>query len=237
VIEARPSANEVQDQEDRSYQQTSVESSMRRRAKIKKIKETSDELAPSAIAHAEEVARARAAHAFVDRAALAIASCGVGFIPLAPGTWGAGLGVAILFATQRASAYVHAWAVKKTALPVESFRALALLAALALLVPLGVWAATRTERVLGRKDPGPVIIDEIAGQLVTFLLVPVMIGWPLALAGFLLFRVFDTWKPRPIRRLESLEAGLGIMMDDIVAGVYAGAALWLFVLARAWFGG
>lgn len=208
--------------------------SMRKRAKIKRIKETSDEFAPSAVAHAEKVERALAVRAVVDRAALAIASCGVGFIPLAPGTWGAGIGVAILFGAQRVGASVHVWAGKKIVLPIEAFRSLVLLAALALLVPLGVWAATRAERVLGRKDPSPVIIDEIAGQLVTFLLVPVAADWSLALIGFLLFRVFDTWKPYPIRRLESLESGLGIMMDDIVAGVYAGAALWAFVLARAW---
>jgi phosphatidylglycerophosphatase A len=98
----------------------------------------------------------------------------------------------------------------------------------------GVWAATRTEGLLGRKDPGAVVIDEVAGQLMTFLFVPAGTGKWAIVVGFLAFRAFDIWKPYPIRRLEALEAGLGIMADDLLAGAYAGVVISLFVTLQFW---
>jgi len=92
-----------------------------------------------------------------------------------------------------------------------------------LLVTLvGIWAASRVERLLQIKDPGKVVIDEVAGQMIALLSVPAFLpGWWAVISAFLLFRLFDIWKPYPIRRFEALESGLGIMADDLVAGIYA----------------
>src|SRR4029453_14428568 len=91
----------------------------------------------------------------------------------------------------------------------------------------GIWAASRTERILQRKDPRHVVIDEVAGQFLALIAIPhVLHGdwWP-AILAFALFRLFDIVKPYPARKLESLPGGLGIMADDLVAGVYAGLLL------------
>ena len=86
----------------------------------------------------------------------------------------------------------------------------------------GIWAASRAERLFRRKDPGNVVIDEVAGQMIALLPGPFYVHtWWSIFSAFVLFRVFDIWKPYPIRRLEKLESGLGIMADDIVAGIYA----------------
>jgi phosphatidylglycerophosphatase A len=86
----------------------------------------------------------------------------------------------------------------------------------------GIWAATRTEKLLQKKDPSIVVIDEVAGQMIALLSGPFWIHtWWSVISAFLLFRLFDIWKPYPIRRLERLESGLGIMFDDVLAGAYA----------------
>ena len=77
------------------------------------------------------------------------------------------------------------------------------------------------EITLGRAGGYPVQVDEVIGQLIVFLFIPFTTSWLLIGAAFLLFRLFDIWKPYPIRRLEALESGLGIMADDVLAGVYA----------------
>jgi phosphatidylglycerophosphatase A len=74
-----------------------------------------------------------------------------------------------------------------------------------------------------------VVVDEVAGQLIAFLFVPFNSGWLVILVGFGLFRLFDIWKPYPIRRLEMLESGLGIMADDVLAGIYAAILMSLLV--------
>jgi len=83
----------------------------------------------------------------------------------------------------------------------------------------GVWAATREEARLGEPDPGRIVIDEVAGMLVACLGHPRTLPWVLAL--FLLFRIFDVWKPLGINQLQALPAGLGVMADDLLAGAYA----------------
>ena len=90
---------------------------------------------------------------------------------------------------------------------------------------VGTWAASRTERVLRIKDPGKVVVDEVAGQLIALTAVPATF-WLLndattVLAAFILFRIFDIVKPYPARRLEGMHGGVGIMADDLVAGLYA----------------
>src|ERR671917_101291 len=93
--------------------------------------------------------------------------------------------------------------------------------------------ATRAEKLLGKKDPGAVVVDEVAGQLITFLFVPWQTTWTWTVAlGFIAFRVFDIWKPYPVRRLEGLGGGVGIMADDMLAGFYAATAMSLLVTLR-----
>ncbi len=143
----------------------------------------------------------------MGRVALAIASAGYsGFFPIAPGTVGSAVGVA-LWAAARASG---------AGLVTEFVLAAALLV-------IGAWAATLAEAELGTTDPGPVVIDEVMGMWVTLIAVP--FTWPAALAGFLLFRVFDIVKPPPARQLERMHGGWGIMLDDLAAGVFAWAVL------------
>jgi len=104
-----------------------------------------------------------------------------------------------------------------------------LLASMLLLIVLvtatGIWAASRTERLLQKKDPSVVVIDEVAGQMIALLSVQFWSPtWWSILSAFILFRAFDIWKPYPVRRLEALESGLGIMLDDVAAGLYAAVA-------------
>ncbi len=86
-------------------------------------------------------------------------------------------------------------------------------------VAIGIPAATLEERGCGRKDPSHVVIDEVAGQLLTLVLCPIV--WQALLAGFILFRAFDIVKPPPVRSLERLPEGTGIVVDDLGAGIYA----------------
>jgi phosphatidylglycerophosphatase A len=132
---------------------------------------------------------------------------GIGYVPVAPGTFGSAVGLLI-------------WYV----LP-ASF--LAQGAAIAAVVVLGSWSGTIAERRYRKVDPGYVVIDEVAGMLVTLFLVPA--GWIGMVAGFLLFRLFDIVKPYPANRLERLHGGLGIMADDVMAGIYANLALRLCI--------
>jgi len=100
-----------------------------------------------------------------------------------------------------------------------------LLASLALAIfMVGVWSAGCAEKFFGRVDPRHVVIDEVAGQMLTFLARPDA-SWKWLLAGFVLFRIFDVVKPFPARRLERLAGGWGIMMDDVAAGAYSMVAL------------
>jgi phosphatidylglycerophosphatase A len=100
--------------------------------------------------------------------------------------------------------------------------------ALAIVVTLiGIAAATLVARGSGIKDPGFVVIDEVAGQLVSLIAVP--LAWKSFLAGFILFRVFDILKPPPVRQLERLPEGPGIMLDDVAAGIYALAVMQLLL--------
>jgi phosphatidylglycerophosphatase A len=97
-----------------------------------------------------------------------------------------------------------------------------LAAAMAVII-IGVWTAGRAEILLGKKDAQSIVIDEIAGYLVSMVLVPS--GWMYVVAAFILFRVFDVIKPWPLKRLQDLHGGLGVMLDDIGAGVYTNIAL------------
>ena len=154
-----------------------------------------------------------------DRLALAISTCGVGLIPFAPGTFGSLVGLAIFYPLFVAC---------KTA--PQYFQAVVIMASL-IVTALGIWASNYGEKIFGEKDAQRIVVDEVAGQLISFILVaPLMVAeitrpWPIMIAGFLLFRAFDIWKPYPIRQLEKLGEGLGVMADDVLAGIYAAVVL------------
>jgi phosphatidylglycerophosphatase A len=171
-----------------------------------------------------------------DYVAMALATCGVGLIPLAPGTWGSAVGVGLYLLLGSGAARGFDYAVTRGLdLSPQTFPLVlntVLLFAILLVSLAGTWAATRAERLLGKKDPGAVVVDEVAGQLITFLFVPWLAGGWMVFAGFIAFRVFDIWKPYPVRRLEGLGGGLGIMADDMLAGFYAAAAMSLLVAIR-----
>jgi phosphatidylglycerophosphatase A len=190
------------------------------------VKESSDELNPSVVTTAfiERAPRRRSAG---DRVALAVATCGVGYLPVAPGTWGSLVGVGLYLAANAASGALYGAAGARgwSALPLAALHTTVVLLLLVGLTIAGIWAASRTEAVLARKDPGVVVIDEVVGQLITFAFVSPVAGPFTIIAGFVLFRLFDIWKPYPVRRLEALESGLGIMADDVLAGFYAATLL------------
>jgi phosphatidylglycerophosphatase A len=146
------------------------------------------------------------------RLALFICTFGyVGYAPVAPGTVGslAGLVVYGLLRLAQAPPLVE-------------------LVVIVALFVAGVWSGTQAERHFGGTDPGPGVIDEVVGMLVTLWLLPAT--WTVAVLGFLIFRVFDVIKPWPAGRLESLHGGLGMMADDVMAAIYANLALRLLVV-------
>jgi phosphatidylglycerophosphatase A len=129
---------------------------------------------------------------------------GAGRLRPAPGTWGS-LAATLL------------WWAFATQLP-EPARLPIIVLLIILVTAIGIPAATLEARGCGKKDPSHVVIDEVAGQLVTLIACPIL--WKPQLAGFILFRVFDIIKPPPIRMLEKLPEGAGIVVDDLGAGVY-----------------
>lgn len=200
------------------------------------IKESSDELNPPIVT--SEATRSKPARSAKDYLALAIATCGVGYLPLAPGTWGSLVGV-LLFALTRAvfmelffSLDPRYYNLLHVYYGVTAFE----LVVVTGITLAGTWAATRTEKMSGKKDPQKVVVDEVSGQFIALIPVPFDIGtaWWAAILAFILFRFFDIVKPYPARRLESLESGLGIMADDIIAGVYAAVVVGVAVVI-SWF--
>ena len=166
------------------------------------VKESSDELNPTVLVSPEDVPAPARIHSPLDYVALAIATFGVGYLPLIPGTFGSMVGVAIFLLLQY-------W-------PLQ-------LLFIVLIVVLGVWAASRTERLLGLKDPGKVVVDEVAGQMISLMPLPFLADGPWlvwVIVSFNLFRLFDIFKPYPAHRFEALPGGFGIMADDLVAGIY-----------------
>jgi phosphatidylglycerophosphatase A len=153
----------------------------------------------------------------VTRLAVFIATVGYcGYFPIAPGTVGSAAGLIV---------YLLVWWSGHSPL-VEVGLIVALFAA-------GVWAGTTAERYFGGIDPGPIVLDEVVGMLITLAFIPV--GLSGAIAGFFLFRVFDVIKPFPAGRLESLHGGFGVMADDAAAAIYANLSLRLVLwLAPGW---
>ena len=152
----------------------------------------------------------------MTRLAVFIATAGYsGYFPIAPGTVGSAVGLLV---------YGLVWWTGSKPLEVVLIAAL---------FAVGVWAGTIAERYFGGVDPGPIVMDEVVGMLITLAFIPV--GWSGALAGFFLFRIFDVIKPYPAGRFEALHGGLGVMADDAMAAVYANLSLRLVMwLLPAW---
>lgn len=147
----------------------------------------------------------------IDYLALAIATCGVGYLPLIPGTFGSLVGVGIFLLLSRTT--------------------VGLVVSIVAVIVAGIWAGSRTEALAGRKDPGKIVVDEVAGQLIATLPLVFFTQWSIAavMVSFVLFRFFDIVKPYPANRLQDLEGGLGVMCDDLVAGVYAAVFVTIFM--------
>ena len=144
---------------------------------------------------------------------------GSGFLPRSPGTYGSLVG--LLIAYELISVY------KSDVLMLQN----SLIVAGLISAVVGIWASIRAERIFDKKDAGQIVIDEVCGQLITFVFIApylVKVGPNLRwwmLAGFALFRFFDNFKIYPIKRMEALTGGLGVMMDDVIAGIYAAVVL------------
>ena len=149
-------------------------------------------------------------------AALAIATAlGAGYAPIAPGTAGSAVGLLL-------------WLALPNVLWIQ-------LLAIVIVSVAGIWSGSVAERHFGKKDPGQAVVDEVAGMMVTCVLNPLAgPGW--MLAAFVLFRAADIIKPFPANHLERLPGGLGIMADDLAAGIYANLALKLVIWSFGHFG-
>lgn len=150
------------------------------------------------------------------RLGLFIATFGyIGYVPVAPGTFGSLAGLGVFYGVRSTGST-----------PFE-------LAAIVILFAMGVWGGTVAEHHFGAIDPGPVVLDEVVGMLITLALIPVNLTG--ALVGFLVFRVLDVFKPWPSARLEALPGGLGVMADDGMAALYGNLVMQgLIRLAPGW---
>jgi phosphatidylglycerophosphatase A len=138
---------------------------------------------------------------------------GIGNMRPGPGTWGSVVSMLL-------------WASLARILPL-SFRTPVLIALAVIISLVAIPAATRVARASAKKDPSIVVIDEVAGQLISLIAIP--LAWKTFLAGLILFRVFDILKPPPVRQLERLPEGTGIVLDDVAAGIYALAVMQLLL--------
>jgi len=161
-------------------------------------------------------------------------ACGLGYLKPGPGTWGSLMGVGLTWLLRWGDANI------KLAPPVVGgswnspvrgrvfLYDQIILSAFVMIV--GVWVSHRAAQHMQQKDPQIIVVDEVSGQCITYLGLWTMVSaagdWKYFLLGFILFRVFDIWKPFPARQAESLEGGWGIMADDWIAGIYAGLVLW-----------
>lgn len=148
---------------------------------------------------------------------------GAGMMPFGPGTWGSLVGLGLVYGLVR---LLH-----HDPLALQNWLILASLGVTA----VGIWAGNRAETIFGRKDPGQVVIDEVSGQMITFVFLAPYLerlggawSWWL-IPGFILFRAGDILKPYPIDKLQDLTGGFGVMMDDVLAGIYAAIVMSLLL--------
>jgi phosphatidylglycerophosphatase A len=137
----------------------------------------------------------------MSRLGVFVATCGyLGYVPIAPGTFGSAAGLAVFVAVRSTGSVTVG------------------LATIVILFAIGVWSGTVAEHHFGGVDPGPIVLDEVVGMLITLALLPVNVTG--AIVGFLVFRVLDVIKPWPSDGFEKLPGGLGVMADDGMAAVY-----------------
>ena len=151
------------------------------------------------------------------RLALFISTCGyIGYAPVAPGTFGSAAGLAVFYAVRSTGSSIFEGG------------------AIVVLFAIGIWAGTLAEHHFGGVDPGPIVLDEVVGMLITLFLLPVNgLG---VFIGFLVFRVLDVIKPFPSARFEHLPGGLGVMADDGMAAIYGNVIMrGLMFVAPGWF--
>lgn len=169
-----------------------------------------------------------------DYFALALTTCGVGYLPLAPGTWGSLVGVAIYLLVWLSEAHLgiyllhRSWNAEQITAWIHAVNVILFLA----FCLLGIWASSRAVQLFQNKDPQKVVVDEVMGQLLVFMFIPFDVHWYYVVSGFLLFRLFDIWKPYPIDSLQNLPAGIGVCADDLLAGIYGGGCLALFYAVK-----
>ncbi len=125
----------------------------------------------------------------------------IGYLPLAPGTWGSLAALAFWY------------------LILPTISSITFIVTIVIIFVLGIYTSSITERVLGKIDPSIIVIDEWVGQWIALLFLPKSFVW--GIVAFALFRLFDIWKPYPIHRLDNIKGGFGIMIDDVLAGIYA----------------
>ena len=182
-------------------------------------------------------------------------ACGLGYLPKAPGTWGSLGGILVtmfpylaLYAAAKVMGGIDI-TISSQGWNINPLFAVELAMGIAI-AAIGVWTATRAASYWGEEDPQKVVIDEVSGQQITLVLgcaLPVAhtaasawqaqywglvlsfipLNWKYLVVGFILFRVFDIWKPFPARQFERLHGGWGIMADDWMAGIYAAIGLWI----------
>ena len=156
--------------------------------------------------------------------------CGLGDIPIAPGTFGALAGVLLYAAIQAQFPYDSGvmFPPRVATLATRAIWASWTVLPTSLIVAIvGVWASQRVCKLFGAKDPQFVVIDETSGQMLAYTLALAPANWKYLLLGFILFRLFDIRKPFAVRSAERLPGGWGIMADDWVAGIFAAMVLWL----------
>jgi phosphatidylglycerophosphatase A len=137
---------------------------------------------------------------------------GAGYSPIAPGTAGSAVALVLLWLVPFSRAGLVLFFVAVTI--------------------IGTWAAHVVEAAIGDKDPGAIVVDEVAGMTLSVLLLPLTV--PVLLAGFVLFRIFDVVKPFPAGRLQALRGGIGVMIDDLFAGLYALVILLVLRAVTGW---
>ena len=139
---------------------------------------------------------------------------GAGYSPFAPGTAGSALALLILW--------------------LAPFSRLGLVVFFVVVTLVGTWAAHIAEAAIGTKDPGAIVIDEVAGMTLSLLVLPLPFTVPVLLVGFVLFRIFDVVKPFPAGRAQALGGGVGVMIDDLIAGLYVLLVLLVLRALTGW---
>ena len=170
----------------------------------------------------------------LDYFSLAVTTFGVGYLPLAPGTWGSMVGVAIylLFGWIEANVSVNFGAKGFSDAQISAWVHAGNLIVFLLFCLLGIWAATRATKLFKHKDPSQAVVDEVIGQLIVFLFIPFDNFVEINFSRIFAVSFFDIWKPYPIDSLQNLPAGIGVCADDILAGVYGGTCLSVLYAVR-----